>query len=53
MKDVCMPVVEVSQGDFKVIYWREIAEAMNLVPQLVNVCQKLIIFFELTFLKIA
>ena len=33
MKDVCMPVVEVSQGDFKVIYWREISGAMNLVPQ--------------------
>ena len=53
MKDVCMPVVEVSQGDFKVIYWREIAGAMNLVPQQVNVGQKLMIFFQLTFLKIA
>ena len=24
MKDVCMPVVKVSQGDFKVVYAREI-----------------------------
>ena len=32
-KNACMPVVEVSEGEFKLIYWREVFANNILVPK--------------------